>query len=272
MNDSSYRLPGGPPVLERDLPLWGGALLALVLAAGCATLFGERAEDDFDVSQGEVATRALPSTRNLAHDPDSLAHLKLVGKDGKIDFQLDKSYRALLTEWSAAQQGGTGAYFRTHAMLWSKELSLASLIPERGVQTLSKDLARDMIEERTADYDSTLQIDVFVFTRSRRRLDLSALQLDSAGQRVYLRDGDNTRYEPVRIVSTAPLEAYQAGRQALYGHNQIFFDRYTEDGTDLLDTEELRLYTDHAEYFTWTFPERAAPVASPSEQVSLEER
>lgn len=248
-------------ILAPRLEIASVLLLAPLLLAGCASLLG--GGDDFDVEQGEIARSALPGTRKVPHSPDSLAHLQIVEKEGKLDFQLDKSYEELLREWSAGEQGGTGSFFRTHATLWSKELSLASLIPERGIQTLSKDLARDMIEERTAEYDSLVQIDVYIFTSSLRRMSLSDLQLDSAGQRVYLRTEDGTRYEPKRIESTAPLETYQAGHQALYGRNAVFFDRYTEDGADLLDTRELRLYVRPGNtYFTWTFPEERGTVVS----------
>ena len=245
-----------------------GALLGgiLLLLSGCSTFFGST-EDDYSIEQGELATRALPSTRDVPHSPDSLAHLRLVPKNGKLDFQLDGSYKQMLLEWTAGQQHLSRSYFRTHATLWSKELSLASLIPERGVNTLSEDLARKMVRERTAEYDSLLQIDVYVFAPSLRRLDLGALQLDTAGKRVYLRDEDDNQYKPIRIDSDAPLEAFQAGRRTLYGRNAVFFDRYTEEGKDLLDAEQLRLYVrPPGYYFTWTFPNASKAVASTKEQ------
>jgi hypothetical protein len=236
-----------------------------LLLAGCASLGGSgEEEEDFDVEQADIATSALPSTQNVSHHPDSLAYLQIVEKDRQIDFQLDGSYADLLKEWTAGRAGRDGRnYFRTHATLWSKELSLASLVPERGIQTLSKDLAREMIEERTASYDSSLQIDVYVFAPSLQRLDLGQLQLGTAGQRVYLRDQDNTRYEPARITSQAPSNAIYIGRETLYVRNMIFFERYAEDGSDLLDAQELRLYVrPDGYYFTWTFPEKTTQEAS----------
>jgi hypothetical protein len=238
---------------------------ALLLLSGCASVFGSSdADDDFDVEQAEIATSALPSTRDVSHHPDSLTHLQLVEKNGRIEFELDGSYRKLLLEWTAGKQQRR-SYFRTHATLWSKELSLASLIPERGIQGLSKDLARDMIRERTAEYDSLLQIDVYLFAPSKRRVDLRALQLDGPGRRVYLRDGEDRTYEPVRIESTAPMEAFRASRQTLYGRNAVFFERYTDDGRDLLDAEWLRLYARtgfNNTYFTWNFLDKSDAVVS----------
>ena len=249
-----------------------GALLALALLAsaalvgsGCASMGG--AQGDYDIDQGELATRALPGTREVPHPPDSLAHLQITEKEGKLDFQVAKAYIELLSEWTAGQQGQARSDFRTHATLWSKELSLISLIPERGVQTLSKDLARELVRERTAEYDSLVQIDVYIFAPSRRRLDLGDLQLDTAGQRVYLRDENDDTYRPVRIETSAPLEAYYAGRRSLYGRNAVFFDRYTEDGRDLLDAQELRLYVrPYGYHFTWFFPESKGAMAATEDQ------
>lgn len=247
-----------------------GVLLAAsaLLLSGCASLFGSSG-DDFSIDQGEIASYALPGTRDVSHPPDSLVHLQIVEKEGRLNFELDKSYREMLLEWTAGLQGGGRyGYFRTHATLWSKELSLASLIPERGVQTLSKDLAREMVRERTAEFDSLLQIDVYLFAPSdRRRLDLGDLQLDTPGKRVYLRDEDGNRYAPRHIDSSAPLEAFHAGQQALYGRNAIFFDRYTEEGKDLLDAEQLRLYVrPFGYYFTWELPQRAERSSSVARQ------
>lgn len=238
----------------RPALLLAAGLLLAGAAAGCAS----SGETDFTIEREAIATRSLPSTRDTDHHPDSLADLTLSEENGRLEFELDGSYRDMLLEWSAGQQRLGHSYFRTHATLWSKELSVASLVPEMGVNTLSKDLAREKIAERIAEYDSLLQIDVYVFSPSQRSMDLGDLGLDGAGQRVYLRDADYNQYDPVRIESDVPLEAFQAGRRALYGRNAVFFDRHTETGRDLLDTRELRLYVRPAGYyFTWTFPENA---------------
>jgi hypothetical protein len=239
-------------------------ILLAVALAGCASSGGT----DYTIEQGEIASRALPSTREVSHDPDSLVHLDIVEKDGQLDFQLDGSYREMLLEWTAGQRGlSQRSYFQTHATLWSRELSLASLMPELGISTLSDELAREKIAERNAEVDSLVQIDVYVFAPSLRRLDLGDLQLDSAGQRVYLRDQEDNQYEPVRIESDAPLEAFHAGHRTLYGRNAVYFDRHSETGDDLFDAEELRLYVRPAGYyFTWTLPSSNAVASSTGER------
>lgn len=240
-----------------------GLVAALFFLAGCASSGGS---GDYTIDQSEIATYALPSDQEVSHHPDSLAHLQIVEKNGKLDFQHDRSYRDMLLEWSVGQQRFTQSYFRTHATLWSRELSLASLIPERSIDILSKKLARKMIDEREAEYDSVVQIDVYIFAPSLQRLDLGDLQLDVAGKRVYLRDEDDNTYKPVRIDSNAPMEAFHAGRRTLYGRNAVFFRRHTKEGKDLLDAERLRLYVRPAGYyFTWTLPGRQATVASAKE-------
>lgn len=225
--------------------------LLLVAGTGCASSGGS-SDPDYDVDQGEIASRPLPNTRRATHHPDSLAHLSLVEEDGRIKFEHERSYRNMLIEWTSGVEGApAAAFFQSHATLWSKELSLLSLEPERGVQNLSEDLARKMIAQRTAEYDSLLQIDVYVFARSTRTARIQNLRID-IGPRVYLEDAEGNTYRPAHIDADAPLEAFYHSRQTLYGRNAVLFDRL-QDGKDLLNTDRLELHVGNAR-FIWTFP------------------
>lgn len=286
-----FRLAPTPPRWTSLLGA-GLAVLSVFLAAGCASSGGSA---DYTVDQAALATYALASAQQMEHGPDSLAHLQVVEKKGKLNFQLRQSYREMTLEWTAGrewlspksapsglsslrgsarlqrtgagpgdarrtgaaerQRGSRHAYFRTYATLWSKELSLASMISGRGIHLLSKDLARKMVRKRMARYDRQLKIDVYVFAPSARRLDLSRLQLDGAGKRIRLRDGQGNAYKPVQIKTSIPLEAYNAGRETVYIRNTLFFRRSPEK--DPLGAEQLHLYVRPTGYrFTWVLPQR----------------
>lgn len=228
--------------------LGSGMLLVLLLATGCAG--GSRYRAD----AVEIGRRPLPDTRAVPHAADSLVHVSIIEKENHLAFELERSYERMLRAWSAGRRGGSGRTFRDFATLWSLELSLASLVPGRGIEQLSKDLARKIIRRRKEQYRETVQIDVYRFDEPPYG-SISHLWLDTPGTTVYLEDAQGRRYEPVRIeTSNRPLEAFFAGNTALYGRSRIFFARVV-DGRDLLkDVSQLRLVVDQVPDFAWEFP------------------
>lgn len=240
----------------------GATLFFLGAVMGCA------GGDSFLFDRSELGRSYLPPVREVSHVPDSIAYLSIEEKENTFEFNLDRSYRQLMRDWSAAWQStgsgaaeARGAYYRTFATLWSLELSLASLIPERGVESLSKDLAQQLIQERREEYEGTVQIDIYRFAQSPYvRNDFSGVQLDRPGIRMILKDDRDNEYRPIQVEAEIPSEAFQGGRNVLYSRNIVYFRRLV-DGRDILEDVhrlqlEVRETSPSISYaFTWTFPE-----------------
>lgn len=251
---SSAQFASGASVL-----LW---TFAALLVAGCA------GGSTYAINPADIARGYLPTERELPHAPDSLAGFSIEEEDGKVRFALERPYNQMLRDWSATWQSlGAGpanrsVTFRSYATLWSLTLSIASLEPEMGVQSLSAAKARELIAERRADYGQTLQIDVYQFIRSPYvRGEISDTQVDGVGRSAYLEDDEGTRYRPSRVEDGIIQEAFGAGtRNALYRRNVLYFPRVV-DGADILEgVRTLRLVvrdtragaSDFA--YTWSFP------------------
>lgn len=217
--------------LPRPLPsqlvrcLAGACLAATVLLAGCS------GGDTYSVDAGTISERFLPAERVVDYHPDSLKALAITEADGKIQYQIERDLESLTEKWSSSLQNvGTGRNFRsrTYATLWSLELSLMSLQPERGVLSIQKERARGMIEERRKEYFETIHIDVYWFVgRNMNGI------ITGPGARTELRVGDET-YRPVQADHGPLREAFVAGGEtALYRRNSLYFQRIV-DGTDIL--------------------------------------
>jgi len=208
------------------LPRWiVGACLAAVLLVGCS------GGDTYTVDEGQLSERFLPVERVVDHHPDSVEALTITEADGKIQYQIERDFESLTEKWSSSLQNvGTGRNFRsrTYATFWSLELSLMSLQPERGVLSLQKERARELIAERRKEYFQAIHIDVYWFVgRNSNGI------ITGPGARTELRVGDNT-YRPVQTDYGPLREAFVTGGQtALYRRNSLFFRR-TVDGTDIL--------------------------------------
>ena len=216
------------------LPRWiVGVCLTAVLLVGCS------GGDTYTVDEGQLSQRFLPAERVVDHHPDSLEALTITEADGKIQYQIDRDFEALTEKWSSSLQNvGTGRNFRsrTYATFWSLELSLMSLQPERGVLSLQKERARELIEERRQEYFQTIHIDVYWFVgRNSNGI------ITGPGARTELRIGDST-YRPVQADHGPLREAFITGGQTtLYRRNSLFFRR-TVDGTDILaDASGMKL-------------------------------
>lgn len=227
----------------------------LVLLAGCA-------RSAYEANHTNLAQGYLPSERTVPHHPDSLNHLDIIEQDQTFEFELDKSYESLWREWSStlrAETGRTqrarGLEFQSFATLWSLDLSLAALEVELGIQGLSKDLARDYIEDRKRNQKEFLQIDVYSYADAEQSSDT---WLNTPGRRVTLRDDAGNEYRPDSTETSIPREAHGTGETAIYRRNSFIFNRVDEEGNDILkDVQTLRLRVqvtgNDNYYFSWSF-------------------
>lgn len=251
----------------------GVVLFLLGAVMGCA------GGDSFLFNRSDIGRGYLPPVQEVSHPPDSVVYLSIEEKENNFEFNFDRSYRQLMRAWSSSWQStGSGApaarnaRYRTFATLWSLELSLASLIPERGVESLSKDLAEQIIQERRKEYEDAVQIDIYRFAGSPYVRDaFSGVQLDRPGVRMILRDDQGNEYRPIQVESSVPSEAFQENRNVLYSRNIVYFQRLV-DGRDILkDVHRLRLEvresTPNVTYaFTWDFPEGETTASNSEEE------
>jgi len=182
----------------------------------------------------------MPPSREVDAHPDSVRHLRIQEKKQRLQFQLDRDYESLQEYWSSTFRITTAARSVSQplsfATLWSLELSLASLQAEMGVSTLTKDKAKEIIQERRASYQQELQIDVYWFSG------FAGTSIAGPGAQVRLRDGEGNTYRPTRSDSSPLRDAFLAGGEtALYRRNFFYFKRVV-DGKDILkDINELQL-------------------------------
>jgi hypothetical protein len=236
------------------------ALAFLFVGTGCSS--GAR----YTADEERVAQGYLPTVARVSYHPDSVRQLHIVETEDQIQLKLEESFASIVRRWSSTWRGsGAGRLrnatsLRTFATLWSQELSLAVLQAERGINGLSKSLARQLIAERRAEYDSLIQIDVYRFVGSPETGGgLSQTWLERAGTRIVLRDGNDRSYRPTRIESSNLQDGFSArGSTVPFRRNFIYFKRVV-DGRDILeDTDQLRLEVrgigDGAGYhFRWFF-------------------
>lgn len=245
------------PRLWFRLLTWGLAMGVGLGAAGCG---GQGA---FTLDEGALAQRYLPPTRSVDHSPDSLRDLTVTTEeDSTISFEMKNDYASLWQKWSASYQNlgsGRSRRSRSYATLWSKELSLASLQPEMGIQGLSPDRAHDLLDQRHEEYRKSIQIDVFWFEAE------GSSTLAGPGARVFLQVGDE-EYRP-REEDYGPLrEAFlEDASTGLYRRNTFLFPRVVDE-QDILDgATQLTLLVRHTGRserfrFRWTWDASQAAV------------
>lgn len=226
---------------ERPLPARGSFLLGIAAALLLGGMLGcSGGGSVYSTDVGYLAERFLPSERRVEVHPDSMRHLAIVEEDDQIKFELDEDYQNLHTLWSSTFQVATAGRNvhqpLTYATLWSQELSLAALQADRGVTSLTRGKALQMIEDRKQEYAQTLQIDVYWFSGP------DGTPISGPGAQVRLSDDQGNTYRPVRDDHGPLREAFiTGGNTALYRRNMFFFKRKV-DGRDILDgINELRL-------------------------------
>ena len=219
-----------------------------VLVVGCG------GGDTYSVNEGQLAERFLPTERDVDHHPDSLRALTITEEEGKVRYQLQRNYQSLTEKWSCRFQNvgaGRSVRSRTYATFWSLELSLASLQPEMGIQSLRAEKARELIEERRKEYYDTIQIDVYWFIERRGQSGI----ISGPSARTEIKVGDET-YRPLRTDHGPLREAYVSNGTILYRRNTLHFPR-TVDGTDILkdasgmQLEVRRTAAGSKEEFSW---------------------
>lgn len=195
------------------------------LLGGCGS-----SSESFNVNEGDLAERYLPTTQRLDHHPDSVKALTITEGDDQLEYESDRGYEALWRKWSATYQSlGTGRRQQkplSYATFWGLELSLASLRTE-GTFSLTKDRARDLVEERRKQNQTTIQIDVVWFASEGNT------NLTGPSARVQLVAGDKN-YQPKKEERSPLREAFlNSGRTGLYRRNVFYFPRIV-DGEDIL--------------------------------------
>lgn len=220
------RLPVGRPLVIQHFS--GGLALLLVLGLLIGGCLGSG--ETYDVDEGDMAERYLPTTQHLDHHPDSVQALTITEEDDQFKYESDRSYSALLRKWSTTFQNlGTGRTRQqplSYATFWGLELSLASLRAE-GALSLSKDQARDLIKERRKQHQTTIQIDVVWFASEGRP------NLTGPSARVRLVAGDET-YQTEKEDRSPLREAFlDSGQTDVYRRNIFYFPRFV-DGEDIL--------------------------------------
>lgn len=238
-----------PPSASRLFVVLVAVFLLPLLITSCG------GGDTYSVNEGQIAERFLPTERDVDHHPDSLQALTITEEDEKVQYQLQRNYQSLVEKWSCRFQNvGPGRNFRsrTYATFWSLELSLASLQPEMGIQSIRAERARELIEKRRKEYFDTIQIDVYWFVERRGESGI----ISGPSARTELIIGENT-YRPLRTDHGPLREAYvSGGNTILYRRNTLHFPR-TVDGTDILENasgmqlEVRRTGASSKEQFAW---------------------
>lgn len=185
----------------------------------------------YSYDEGGLAQQFLPTERTVAHHPDSLEALTVSEREDTYQFELENDYEALHRKWSSTyQEFGTGRSQngRSYATLWSLELSLASLQPEVGITSLTRDRAQKRLRARRQEYRNTIQVEVYWFEAE------GDSRLAGPGTRVRLRVGGE-KYRPSNEDAGPLREGFlpDRGQTALYRRNTFYFSRIV-DGRDIL--------------------------------------
>lgn len=240
-----------------------------LVAAGCG---GGSA---YTIDEARIARSYLSSEADVPGHPDSLAGVTIREEEHTINLDLDGSYERLMRDWSSTwiSQSSGRAFdarlpYKSFATLWSRDLSIAALAAEEGIEGLSKDLATERIEQREQEHRQSIQIDLYRFVGSPPTGGgISSTLVGRPGSRVVLRDDQGHEYRPEHIENTPPREATVVGERTIYRRNTFVFQRDV-DGRDLLeDVEMLRLYINQSiggrYYFTWTWEDVRDTTSSP---------
>ncbi|WP_022836246.1 hypothetical protein [Salisaeta longa] len=232
-----------------SLRLFASLSCALLLLGGCGS-----SNNAFQVDPGDMASRFISTESEHDHHPDSLTAVRFIPKEQQLKVEIDPSYSALMRSWSAAPQNvgsGRSNLQYTYATFWSLDLVMGSLVANMGIQSLTKDRARQLIARQRKQYVQTLRIDLYLFG--------TTTVLSNASSFIRLETGDGS-YRPARVEYGPLREAFVPGANTvLYRQHTYYFTREVK-GQDLLqDTDgvelEIRPSASTAELrFQWTWP------------------
>ena len=229
-------------------------ITAGVMAGGC-----QSTGSSYRVSPESIADQFLPREREAEAHPDSVRLLTIMERDDQLAFEMEHSYQHLHRLWSSTfnvvSAGRTPTRPLTYATLWSQELSLASLEAHEGISTLTKEAAREQIAKEREAYRTTIQIDLYWFSRSERTLppallrSNAQLQMTPAGE----------RYRPTEVRHLPLRDAVLSnGESVIYRRTILVFARVVDDHDILADANGLQLRiltpgTTRLE-FAWSWP------------------
>lgn len=213
-----------------------GVLLIAVSAmvSGCGLLRGA----DGRPGATEFYNRFLPTTRDIPH-PDT--------EDADAG---DMSMRDLRAQWSANHTHRYGprdfapSGFSSFATLWGRDLAIRSAERQLGVSDLSPDLRDRALSEQQERYEQTVAFDVHMFLPATLAYSVTETDLRLSGVSILLQDDERNQYRPVLVESGLPEEHAMMTTQppVYYRANQVYFDRFDDDGRDILEgVESLRL-------------------------------
>ncbi|PEN07968.1 hypothetical protein CRI93_05860 [Longimonas halophila] len=212
------------------------------------------------VSPESIADQFLPREREAEAHPDSVRLLTIVERDDRFAFEMEHNYQHLHRLWSSTfnvvSTGRTPTRPLTYATLWSQELSLASLEAREGISTLTKEVAREQIAEERETYRTTVQIDLYWFSRSGQTLPPALLRSNAQLQPM---DRPGERYRPKEVHHLPLRDAILSnGDPVLYRRTILVFDRVVDDRDILADANGLQLRiltpgTTRLE-FAWSWP------------------
>lgn len=214
------------------------SLLFLVVGAA-SLLWGCSGGETYSVRPGNLGHRYLPSKRSVSHSPDSLVDVSIEEEEEHVTVDLKRGYESLHRKWSCTYESlsaGRSRPGRSYATFWSLELSLASLQPEVGLNTLSREQAKKALEDRRGQYRSTIEIDVYWFAGEGETI------LTGPGSRAELRV-NGERYRPASEGHGPLREAFLpgSGSTALYRRNTFHFKRNVQKKDILADADEMNL-------------------------------
>ncbi len=236
------------------------ALLLLVSAvAGCSS--SNRTFAPYEAA--DIARFTLPFDRDLSSHPDSLGEVRIVEEEQTLKIVPEESYQETVRNWSAQRRNQVERRRQRrandYATFWGMDPSIISLQVETGLSGLSKDKARELIDQRKAEVRKEIQIDVYWFTSS-----------SAATSTAYLRTDDNTRYMSSRR-EVGPLRDgfLTGGRNVLYRRISYFFTRERDgkdilDGTTSIELEVNRIATASGDSFTWNWEDAVEEAESGS--------
>ena len=234
-------------------------VIALIATSGC-----QSTGTSYSVLPESIADQFLPRERETEAHPDSMRLLTIVEQEDKIAFEMEQSYQRMHALWSSTfnvvSTRRTPTRPLTYATLWSQELSLASLEAREGITTLTKEMARERIAAERDTYRTTVQVDLYWFTR----LEQAPPMLLRSNVRLYPVGSEEEEYCHPEEIRHLPIRdaVLSNGDPVLYRRTIFVFDRVVDERDILADTNglQLRILAPGASrlQFAWEWPNESS--------------